>query len=155
MELEIAILSFVFTAFLATLSATLPPGPIFAMAVTEATRRGCVGGFMIVAGDALVGAMVLIALTLGLGAFLTSDTAEISVNVLAGFLLIWTGQVLVRDAHKGAMSVETVRVRAPSVRFRSPKATGLEQELTEISRRATDISKQLAEIEKAVRVARR
>ena len=53
-SLEIAIASFIFAAFLAGLSATLPSGPIFAMTVTESAERGFLGGLMVVVGHALV-----------------------------------------------------------------------------------------------------
>lgn len=109
--METVILPFIFTAFFAGLSATLPPGPIFAMTVTETARRGFVGGFMVVVGHAVVEALVLIALTLGLGVFLTSNSVRTSVSVLGGFLLIWMGQNLVRSAYKGAISI---REKAPT-----------------------------------------
>ena len=104
-SLEIAIASFIFAAFLAGLSATLPPGPIFAMTVTESAERGFLGGLMVVFGHALVEALVLIALTLGLGAFLASDSVRISISILGGFFLAWMGQGLVRNAYKGNISV--------------------------------------------------
>ena len=118
-SLEIAIASFIFAAFLAGLSATLPPGPIFAMTVTESAGRGFLGGLMVVVGHALVEALVLIALTLGLGAFLASDSVRISISILGGFFLVWMGQGLVRDAYRGDISIrgrsstETKAIRNP------------------------------------------
>jgi len=103
--LEVAIASFIFAALLAGLSATLPPGPIFAMTVTESAERGFLGGLMVVGGHALVEALVLTALTLGLGAFLASDPVRISISILGGFFLVWMGQGLVRDAYKGDISI--------------------------------------------------
>ena len=75
------------------------------MTVTEAARRGFLGGLMIVVGHALVEAVVLIALALGVSAFFTSDPVRVSVSLLGGFFLVWMGRGLVRDAYKGAISI--------------------------------------------------
>ena len=100
--MAIDIVPFIFTAFLAGLGATLPPGPIFAVTVAEATRRGFVGGFMVVVGHALVEVLAVVVLTLGLGVFLTSNPVRIGISVLGGFFLVWMGQDLARRASRKA-----------------------------------------------------
>ena len=102
---EIAVLSFVFSAFLVGLSATLPPGPIFTMAVAESAKRGFMGGFMVIVGHAIVEVIVVIALILGFGIFLGSDSAKVLISVLGGFTLVLMGFNVVGGAYKAVLPV--------------------------------------------------
>jgi len=78
---ELSVVSFIVSAFVAGLSATIPPGPIFAMTVTESARRGFRAGMLVVLGHAFVELAVVVAFTLGLGVFIGSDTEKIVISV--------------------------------------------------------------------------
>ena len=99
---ELSVVSFIISAFVAGVSVTLPPGPIFAMTVTESARRGFRAGMLVVLGHAFVELAVVVALALGLGVFMGSDTVKIVISILGGSTLVWTGSNLLRSAHKPA-----------------------------------------------------
>lgn len=103
LEMDSAILSFILTAFLAGLSATLPPGPIFAMVVTESLKRGFIGGFMVFVGHAIVEVIVVVALMLGFSIFLGSDPTKAFISVLGGFILILMGYDLVKGSYRATI----------------------------------------------------
>lgn len=92
------IVSFVFAAFFAGLSATIPPGTIFTMTVTESAKHGFKAGFFVVLGHAIVEIAVVLMLTMGLGLLLGSDMARITLGLLGGGVLLWMGYDIARGA---------------------------------------------------------
>ncbi len=121
MEASTAML-FVFTAFLAGLSATIPPGPIFAMVVAESSRRGFAAGLSVVIGHAIVEVFVVFALALGLSVFLGSRFAIITISIIGGLTLIWMAYRLVGGTIKKTESKP--EVDGEGVRY-SPAIYGL------------------------------
>lgn len=95
------VVSFILQAFLAGLSATIPPGTIFAMTVAESAEHGSKAGFLVVLGHAIVEVAVVAMLVAGMGLLLSSHTARMVVGVLGGVVLLWTGFTLVKGAYMG------------------------------------------------------
>jgi threonine/homoserine/homoserine lactone efflux protein len=91
--------SFIVASFVAGLSATIPPGTIFAMTVAESAEHGSKAGLLVVLGHAFVEVIVVIMLTMGLGLLLSSDASKMVVGLLGGVMLLWTGYDLIRGSY--------------------------------------------------------
>lgn len=97
--------SFVSAAFLAGLSATIPPGTVFTVTVTESFKRGFRAGFLVILGHAIVEVGVVVMLTMGLGLFLGSEAARATLGLLGGGVLLWMGYETVRGEYRNGMTL--------------------------------------------------
>jgi threonine/homoserine/homoserine lactone efflux protein len=104
------VVSFVFSAFLVGLSATLPPGPIFVIVVTVSLEKGFIHGLMVVFGHAIVEILIIAILLFGLGSFLGSDVVKTFVNIGGGLVLILMGYNLLADSYRDRISTSLKNV---------------------------------------------
>jgi threonine/homoserine/homoserine lactone efflux protein len=90
-------------SFTLALSGILTPGPILTVTIAESARRGFKAGPLIISGHALLELMVVLAIILGLGAYLKSSFVMGIIASLGGAMLIWLGIGMVRTA--GSLSI--------------------------------------------------
>lgn len=90
-------------SFTLALSGILTPGPILTVTVAESARRGFKAGPLIISGHALLELIVVLAIILGLGAYLKSALVMGIIALLGGAMLIWLGIGMVRTA--GSLSI--------------------------------------------------
>jgi threonine/homoserine/homoserine lactone efflux protein len=90
-------------SFTLALSGILTPGPILTVTIAESARRGFKAGPLIISGHALLELMVVLAIILGLGAYLKSALVMGIIASLGGAMLIWLGIGMVRTA--GSLSI--------------------------------------------------
>lgn len=74
------------------------PGPLLTVTVGESARRGFVAGPLLVLGHGILEGMLVIALALGLGSFLTISAVGKVIAVVGGLFLSYMGWGIVRDA---------------------------------------------------------
>jgi threonine/homoserine/homoserine lactone efflux protein len=98
-------------AFVIGLSGALSPGPLTVLAVREAPRRGWWAGPLATAGHAVVELALVIALALGLAAFVKQGTGTAVIAFLGGGLLVWMGVNLLRTFPRASLGAELAVVR--------------------------------------------
>lgn len=86
------------TAFVLALSGALMPGPLLAVTIREAARRGAAAGPLLILGHALLEATVVGALVAGLGGILRHPAAIGSVSLAGGVMMGWMGWGMLRSA---------------------------------------------------------
>lgn len=93
------------TAFVIGLSGAMMPGPVLTATISETLKRGFRAGPVIVAGHALLEMLVLVAVVLGLGRWITAPEIMRILGLIGGGLLIvmgshmaWTAEAAVRVA---------------------------------------------------------
>jgi len=88
------------SAFIVALSGALMPGPLLAVTVSEAARRGARAGPLIVFGHGLL-EIVLIALVIaGLGKFITQPLFKAIASLAGGVMLIVMGSMMLAARNK-------------------------------------------------------
>lgn len=85
-------------AFVIGLSGALMPGPLFAVAVKEATRRGAWAGPLLIVGHMVLEMVAVVAIALGFARFLNTDLTFILISLLGGAALCWMGIGMLRSA---------------------------------------------------------
>lgn len=86
------------TSFVVALSGALMPGPLLAVTVDRAVRRGWKAGPLVSAGHAALEAGLLAVVVLGFGNVLRRPPVMAGISVVGGLLLVWMGQNMVRTA---------------------------------------------------------
>ena len=85
------------TSFIVAFSGAMMPGPLFATAIGEGTRRGFIAGPLLIVGHAALELALLLALLLGLSPVLARDEVFISVSLLGGAILLWMAAGMLRS----------------------------------------------------------
>lgn len=98
-------------AFGIGLSGALSPGPLTVLAVREAPRRGWWAGPLATMGHAVVELALVIALALGLAAFVKQGTGTAVIAFVGGALLVWMGINLLRTFPRASLGAELIMVR--------------------------------------------
>jgi threonine/homoserine/homoserine lactone efflux protein len=93
-----------FSSFVIAFSGALVPGPLFSITVAESARRGAVAGPLIIVGHGILELALIILLVLGITPLLSSPAAKMAISIVGGFVLIFMGYGLIRDA-RGARLV--------------------------------------------------
>jgi len=79
------------TSFLVALSGALMPGPVLALTISEATRKGTIAGPLIILGHAILEIGLIAVLLLGLSPLFQSPVFLAVIGILGGGALIWMG----------------------------------------------------------------
>lgn len=82
------------------------PGPLLTYNINQSMRVGIRSGFLLIAGHAVLELTTIALLFLGLGTFLSTNTAQIIVGLVGGTLLIIFGTVMVKDVIQGKAKLE-------------------------------------------------
>lgn len=99
-------LFFIFgTSFVVGLSGAVTPGPLLALNITEAARRGFWAGPLLVLGHAIIELVLVIALAWGLSQILGSSLVAGIIGVVGGLFLMWMSYSLFRQARHQTLPV--------------------------------------------------
>jgi threonine/homoserine/homoserine lactone efflux protein len=98
------IASIFITSFLVGLSGALMPGPLLTVVVYSALRKGIRGGLLAVAGHAIIEAVLVILLFIGLKSLLVKPLAKGIIGIVGGLTLMWMGLGMLREARRGLRS---------------------------------------------------
>ncbi|MDA1001959.1 MAG: LysE family transporter [Chloroflexi bacterium] len=90
-------------AFGVGLSGALIPGPLTVLVMREAPRRGWRAGPLATLGHGVVELALVIALALGLSAFVKQGTGTAVIAIVGGALLIWMGVALLRSVRGASL----------------------------------------------------
>jgi threonine/homoserine/homoserine lactone efflux protein len=98
-----AIFSF---SFFVALAAVMSPGPISTTIVSQAPRRGWLAGPLVATGHALLELLMVLLITVGLGALLSRPGVQTAIALTGALLLAWMGGSMIWNIWRG-------RVRLP------------------------------------------
>ncbi|MEE8472657.1 MAG: LysE family transporter [Dehalococcoidia bacterium] len=87
------------TSFLVGLSGAMMPGPLLALNISQTARRGFWAGPRLVLGHAILEAVLVAALALGLREIFQEKPVVGSIGIIGGVVLIWMGQHILRQRH--------------------------------------------------------
>lgn len=91
------------TSFVVALSGALMPGPLLALTVSQAVRRGFWAGPVLILGHALLEVPIVVALVLGLQQF-RSGMIPAVIGITGGIVLVVMGSgILMRGRHRMTM----------------------------------------------------
>ncbi len=92
------------TALLVGFSGALMPGPLTAVMVEHTFRRGYPAAPLVTLGHALLEAVMVILLLLGLGSYLTLPFLAGIIGMAGGLVLAWMGWGMIRSVARGTLS---------------------------------------------------
>ena len=95
------------TALIVGLSGALMPGPLTAVTAEHALRRGYSAAPLATLGHALLEAVMVLLLIVGLGEFLALPYMTAAIGVAGGLVLAWMGWGMVRSAAGVSLSLDT------------------------------------------------
>lgn len=87
-------------------SGAVMPGPLLTYNINQSMRVGVRSGFLLVAGHALLELATIALLFLGVGTFLSTNTAQIVIGSAGGILLIFFGAVMIKDVIQGKAKLD-------------------------------------------------
>ncbi len=102
-----SIVGLMVTAFVIGLSGAMAPGSLLVVVITETVRHGFWAGPLAVAGHALVEMIVVVLLSLGLGAFLAYDSVLGVIGLLGGLTLFYFGYATWQTAKTATLSLDS------------------------------------------------
>jgi threonine/homoserine/homoserine lactone efflux protein len=85
------------TSFLVGLSGAMMPGPLLAVNISQAARRGFWAGPRLVLGHGILEITMVVAMALGLREIFQVKLVAGSIGLLGGGFLIWMGQNILRQ----------------------------------------------------------
>lgn len=94
------------TAFFIGFSGALIPGPLLTVNISESYHRGVKSGPLLILGHGILEVVLVIGLTLGLGALLVRPLFQSCIALAGGVILLWMGWSMARDAYKGGKILE-------------------------------------------------
>lgn len=107
-------------SFTIALSGALMPGPVLAVTISLAPRRGFWAGPLVIVGHGILEAILVVALAWGLSGLMTNPTVTGLIGLLGGGLLVWMGISMFRNAK--TLSLDT---KPGAVIHDSPIAAGM------------------------------
>lgn len=96
------IILFLATVFGVSISGAMAPGPVTATAISLGTRNKFAGTFMAI-GHGIIEVPLFLLVLFGLGNFLNTPTARITIGYTGGLVLIWMGYMMFKDARKASL----------------------------------------------------
>jgi threonine/homoserine/homoserine lactone efflux protein len=104
-------------AFGIGLSGALSPGPLTVLAIREAPRRGWWAGPLATLGHGVVELALVVALALGLAAFVREGPATATIALVGGAILLWMGVNLLRSAPRASLRAEVADVSGAGLEY--------------------------------------
>jgi len=105
------------TSFVVGLSGAMMPGPVLAVSISEAARRGFRAGPLLVLGHAIVELLLVVALVWGLSEVLEQSLVAGIIGVVGGLVLLGMAFALLRQARRAVAPLEVNPQRARHVRW--------------------------------------
>jgi threonine/homoserine/homoserine lactone efflux protein len=94
------------TSFLVGLSGAMMPGPLLSVVVYSSLRKGIRGGLLAVAGHALIEAVLVVLLFLGLKSILVKPAVQGIIGIAGGAALVWMGIGMIRDILRRGLELD-------------------------------------------------
>lgn len=88
------------------LSGALMPGPLLTVTIAESYRRGFIAGPLLVAGHAVLEAILVVLLVLGLDKLIGNNVFFGLVGVAGGSFLFWMGLEMALDVRDGKLRLD-------------------------------------------------
>ncbi len=88
------------TSFVVGFSGAMMPGPLLAVGVAEAPRKGAITGPIITGGHAIAEIVVVVLLSLGLAALAENKAVASGIGIIGGAMLIFMGLGMIYDIIK-------------------------------------------------------
>lgn len=94
------LLTITFTSFLVAFSGALVPGPLLAITIDHSLKKGFKAGPLIIAGHAILELLLILLIIVGFGDILKKRITLTFLSLAGGFLLVWMGLKMVKNAKK-------------------------------------------------------
>lgn len=94
-------------AFLTALSGAMMPGPLLTITIAQTAKRGFIASVLLVAGHSLLELLLVIGLWFGLGSIMKTPSVMGTVAVIGGFMLLWMGYGMMKDASSISLDLRT------------------------------------------------
>lgn len=95
-----------FQSLLIAYSGAVIPGPLLTYNINQSMRVGVRSGLLLISGHAILELVTIALLFLGVGAFLSTNTAQIIIGSAGGALLIIFGGVMIKDVIRGKAKLD-------------------------------------------------
>jgi threonine/homoserine/homoserine lactone efflux protein len=105
-------------AFVIALTGAMAPGPFLTVTITETARGGRKAALLLLAGHALLEALLLVGFAFGLQAFLTRPAVGTALALVGGAFLVWMSGDLLLGVARRTISLESARADAPGTQAR-------------------------------------
>ncbi|MFA5383908.1 MAG: LysE family transporter [Eubacteriales bacterium] len=92
------LLTIFLTTFLVSFSGAVSPGPLLSVAISESIKRGFKAGPLIVLGHAILEGALVIALIMGLAAFLGSNAVQKVIAFAGSLILLYLGWLMLKNS---------------------------------------------------------
>lgn len=112
------------TAFFVGLSGALMPGPVTAVLTEHALRRGFGAAPLVTLGHAVMEALVVVLLVLGLGGYMDRPLVAGVIGLAGGAVLAWMGYGMARAGIQRSLSLDGGGKAGPERRAGGPVAAG-------------------------------
>ncbi len=114
--MSLELIGFFVTSFVVGLSGAMMPGPLVTMAIAETARGGFRRGPTVVLGHAVVEAIAVCGLLLGVSQVFAYPMVSGGIGVVGGLVLVWMGYGMARSAWRGdlALDLEATSAGAPA-----------------------------------------
>lgn len=83
----IKLLTIFMSSFIIALSGAMMPGPLLTTTISESSQRGFVAGPLIIGGHAILEAVLIVALLMGLGSFLQQPWVFVATAIIGSVIL--------------------------------------------------------------------
>ncbi len=108
------------TSWIVGFSGAVTPGPLLVACITQSVRGGFRSGLLTTTGHALMELLVVVCLSLGLGAVLAQPAVASTVGLAGGIVLVGMGLATARGALKGETSLPVPDELPPAAAGREP-----------------------------------
>lgn len=95
-----------FQSLLIAYSGAVMPGPLLTYNINQSMRVGVRSGLLLITGHAILEVATIALLFLGVGTFLSTQTAQIVIGSAGGALLIIFGAVMIKDVIQGRAKLD-------------------------------------------------
>lgn len=100
-------MTFIFLSAIAVaFSGAMMPGPLLTYTIRQALNSGPCSGFIIIAGHAVLEAILVILIFLGFDTILQSNSVQISIGIIGGLLLLYMGSEMIYNSWKNTIKIE-------------------------------------------------
>src|SRR5512143_1534894 len=96
-------------AFVIALTGAMAPGPFLTVTITETAQHGRRAAFMLLAGHALLEALLLVGFAFARQEFLRRPAVATTLALVGGAFLLWMAGDLLLGVLRGKLSIEGAR----------------------------------------------
>lgn len=94
------------TSLIVGFSGALAPGPVLTYVIAESARQGFSVGPRVVLGHVSLEVALVVAVALGIGAWLTTAPATIAIGLIGGLMLLWLARQILRGVASGRLRLD-------------------------------------------------